>query len=894
MLHQFRHGNFRSASVSRPLNLLVFALVATGLFTVALAGSTATATAAKKGGKARVTVKVKTKNQAALIKANALSVQVKSNKRGAIRLTVTRAGKSGLFKAKRIKVKAKRAKTVKLPLTKAGRNTLGRCGAQPVRVTATFRGSGRKARSTVAKRLARQASRCAVKPPVKPPVDPPVEPKKALCDPLDPAVCLQPWPSNFHTRPADTPTGLRLDLPIEAMPKNLAGKPIDQTDMNRADGFSPGNLITLKIPRVDTPAAFANTGFVPISNLRDYSRPDQPVVVIDAATGERQPIWAELDSNPTSVPPVYGEGPDGNGPLEPPLIDAGGINTNPGNTAEVNLIVRPARNFTPGHRYIVALRNLKDGAGAPVDSPDAFRLCRDEQKINDPELLDRCQSLEKSVFPPLAQHGVGRSDLYMAWDFTVASTDSLTGRARAIRDDAFKRLGDENLADLEVDGDSPEFVIDRVDNFTEAQNPQIMRHIRGRLVDVPCYLNNDGCATGSTFMFDDQDRLRWDPSFKTEVPFRCNIPRSAVQSGEVVQSRPSLYGHGLLGSASQVNSPYLQAFEHNVLFCAVNWAGFSGDDATTVISSLVDLSNFNKPADRMQQGFVNFMMVGRAMIHPQGFNSAPAFQVDPDEGGPEPAEPVIDTERLYYEGKSQGGIMGGALTALAPDFERAVLNVPGMNYSTLLQRSVDFDEYAVAPGVGLYPNYPNLGERQLVLSLMQLLWDRGEPNGYAQNMTDDPLPNTPEHQVLFQVDLGDHQVANVTAEVAARTVGAKLLTPALDPGRHWEDQPFLGIEPIESLPFSGSVISYWDGGPVDWTYSGPECDEDEPCQGTAVAPDENVPPRPEWGFGGDPHNYSRDAIAGRRQASDFKRVDGFVSPCPGGGPCYANGWTGAP
>ena len=35
--------------------------------------------------------------------------------------------------------------------------------------------------------------------------------------------------------------------------------------------------------------------------------------------------------------------------------------------------------------------------------------------------------------------------------------------------------------------------------------------------------------------------------------------------------------------------------------------------------------------------------------------------------------------------------MGGSLTALAPDFNRAVLGVPGMNYSTLLRRSVDFD-----------------------------------------------------------------------------------------------------------------------------------------------------------------------------------------------------------
>jgi hypothetical protein len=29
---------------------------------------------------------------------------------------------------------------------------------------------------------------------------------------------------------------------------------------------------------------------------------------------------------------------------------------------------------------------------------------------------------------------------------------------------------------------------------------------------------------------------------------------------------------------------------------------------------------------------------------------------------------------------------------------------------------------------------------KLILSLMQLLWDRGEADGYAQHMTGDPLP----------------------------------------------------------------------------------------------------------------------------------------------------------
>ena len=54
---------------------------------------------------------------------------------------------------------------------------------------------------------------------------------------------------------------------------------------------------------------------------------------------------------------------------------------------------------------------------------------------------------------------------------------------------------------------------------------------------------------------------------------------------------------------------------------------------------------------------------------------------------------MIDAQRLFYDGNSQGGIMGGALAAVAPDFDRAALGVPAMRYSILLPRSVDYDPF---------------------------------------------------------------------------------------------------------------------------------------------------------------------------------------------------------
>jgi hypothetical protein len=321
------------------------------------------------------------------------------------------------------------------------------------------------------------------------------------------------------------------------------------------------------------------------------------------------------------------------------------------------------------------------------------------------------------------------------------------------------------------------------------------------------------------------------------------------------------------------------ANEHNFVFCATDWAGFATQDIPTVLLTLQDLSNFPRLADRMQQGYLNAMFLGRLMIHPQGFSASPAFRF----GG----QSVIDRSRLFYDGNSQGGIMGGGLTAVAPDFDRAVLGVPGMNYSTLLRRSSDFAPYAegefvegVDTDLGLYDSYPNELERPLILSMIQSLWDRGEANGYAHHMTDDPLPNTPPHEVLLHVAYGDHQVSMWTAEVEARTIGASRYAPTTDPGRHPDVDPYFGIPPIASFPFDGSALVVWDSGPPR-----------EGDIGVVAPPTSNTPPDfPEYGR--DPHSDPRNDPDARVQKSEFLRIGGRVVNVCGVAPCYTHGWTG--
>ena len=202
----------------------------------------------------------------------------------------------------------------------------------------------------------------------------------------------------------------------------------------------------------------------------------------------------------------------------------------------------------------------------------------------------------------------------------------------------------------------------------------------------------------------------------------------------------------------------------------------------------------------------------------------------------------------------------GALAAVAPDYDRAVLGVPGMNFSTLLRRSVDFNTYAQI----LYQAYPNELERPLILSLLQQLWDRGEANGYANHMTTDPLPDTPQHRILMQVALGDHRVANVAADVEARTIGAATNATPVAAGRFPDAEPLWGIPRITAYPYDGSAIVYFDSG-------------------TPTPPTTNVPPT----AGRDPHETPRNDAAARRQKAAFLQIGGQVIDVCGGAPCTA-------
>ena len=843
----------------------ILCILAAGALLLAAATS-AQAGHAGRSGKAKLSLK--TTDQADLTGSGQVAVAAsysgKRAKKLKLSLAVIQGGtKTNIAANRKLRVRRGRTATTRFAINRAGAPLVRSCLGTKLKVTARY-GIGGSTKKTVEKAsMKRDPSQCDGVNPVGVELD-----TANRCDPISAPgeQCLFPYPNDFYTREdPSTPTGRRLDLKVAAMPTNAGGTPVDPTELNTSDGFSPGAPIVLRIPGMDTPEAFAATNPVPITRMSESYDAKQPIVVIDADTGQRQLIWTELDSN-ASTP------------------------------AETDLLIHFGKNLEDGHRYIVAVRGMKDANGDPIDAPKGFQIYRDRIPTGVPELEVRRSHFE-DVFDSLGSAGIRRHNLYMAWDFTVASTENMTGRMLSMRDQAFADLGDTNLTDGGVDGTSPDFNVTDVKNVADlAGHPENIREVTGT-VKVPCYMTDpDGggpanpCDPGAVLNVDGNGDPLQNGFY--DARFTCNIPKSvgtvdASPDGLTVTDpvRTSMYGHGLFGDYTEVHTADVRKLgnDHGVMTCATDFIGMSEDDVGPVaIPALADMSNFKPLPDRLQQGFLDFLYLGRAMIHPDGFAADPAFQFNGDS--------VIDTSKpLFYYGNSQGGIAGGALTAIATDFTRSVLYVPGMNYSTLLTRSVDFEDYSLI----LYPSYPVESSRPLLLSVIQSMWDRGEPDGYANHMTTDPLPNTPEHKVLIEMAYGDHQVANVQTAVEARTIGAPLRMPAVDANRlpAGYDEPFVGLETLGDLSgpaAQGSGYYIWD--------IGPKRVESSVEYGTDPPPLTNTSPNDS--FGVDPHDtVIRQTPDVRAQIAAFLDTNGSITE-PGssctGHPCYAAGWTGAP
>lgn len=895
-----------------------------------------------------VKLSIVTRSQAALLQANALEVTVQGAKT-TVTLGARQGNATGLVDSVRAKLRQDPTR-VRLPLTPRGRQVLGACGPQSVTVEGKYArragasGKKRKTRTALVTSRLPAAGGCQVPPAA-------VASGPDHCDPIDPGNCLLPYPNDYFTVPdPSTGTGLRVDLHAGDLPQNIFGVSTFHPELNRNDGFSPNNMIMTKIPGLQTPDAFQANSLVPQMDIGQYDDPGQRLVLMDADTGQRVPIWAEVDMVPGTPNPH----------------DGGSVN---GTVGDRMLLIHPAVQLDYGKRYIVALRDLTDVSSVPLEPNPTFKAYRDAVPTGSAAVEARRPKME-SIFTTLTAAGIARDDLYLAWDFTVASEENLTQRLLAMRDDAFAQLGDTDLDDDDVDGASPaisitsstDLLLCSSDGTSKcelqgadypgysgtgphtgstytgvSQSHYTFREIRGTIA-VPCYMDAPGqnynsvrpnvpCAPGSRLHYESgSDEPSQNGNATWQAPFTCIIPRTTQDAPTGATGRPGVvFGHGLLGDNRATEQLGLFPASLEGVACGTDWIGLSGVDSVTgdilasgdlneyMIPMIVfqkDLSHFSALPDRSQQGFVNALYLGRAMAAADGLSTKPEFQVS---GNP---ALVIDendvSDDLVYYGASLGGIFGAATTAVAPDWRRAVLSVPGVGFSTLMSRSTQFNQFLPY----IFQAYPDPVSRQIGISMLQLVWDRGEPSASLPHLTDDPLPNTPPHQVMIQEAFGDHQVTNIQTETMARTLGASVRTPVVAPGRAEDPLTDAGHPGVDPFLFSDTVNPFYTpdqdlltnddlndpGGytgasAVSYTLdTGPIRTESGRIVGSNPNLDWNIAPLGQAGLanpndGLDPHGPGATAPAAQEMAIPFLLEGSYYDPCVTPEPPMLPPWT---
>jgi hypothetical protein len=547
------------------------------------------------------------------------------------------------------------------------------------------------------------------------------------CEILNDAECLLPYPSSRFLAEADTPTGYRLAFPRAGMPVQN-GAPLDPAPYAELDGFNPFVPILMHFPAgVDVAASNAPRL---LAERRTYDGrsldPDSPTVLLDADTGERIVHFIEQDARATD--------------LERRVT-----------------FLHPGRSLTPGHRYIVAVRNLLDPSGAPVTADAVFAALRDGRLTDIASLETRREHFEQ-LFTRLAAEGIERENLILAFDFVVRSDQGLTGDLVSMRDQAFAWLAEQGEAKAQTFS---------IENVRECSDPQTAgwKRIEGTF-QVPLFLDLDPILdplSAGTITIDSEGVPVW--SQLMNAPFAVAIPCGALAAGSAPLP-PLLGGHGGF-DAGQTLLDFIIGLENadsldRFVLGATDWLGFSSRDFEFSLLSLQDPNLAKVLGDRTMQGQVNTLVFAR-MLQQGLFNRDAAFQSSNGNGVLAGA-----SEEMFFVGASSGGGLGLAFAALSPDFERAWIETPHL-FPIHFQRTVFYYELffqrPVVPGIG------DSLDVALLLSVSAEQSIRGQAASFATHVTRDPLPGSNAKKVLLTLAWLDQYAANIGGEAMARTLG---------------------------------------------------------------------------------------------------------------------------
>ncbi len=539
-------------------------------------------------------------------------------------------------------------------------------------------------------------------------------PSSPDCDPLDPTSCALPWPSNLYLAPdPTTATGVRLAFGPQSLP-SARDVHIAPERFEGLDGYGLGVPVIVGFGELDYSLLPGEWG----GGIARSIEPSSPTRLFRVTPEGLEPV------------PHFVE-PDRNEP-------------NP--EARVTYL-RPGVILEPSTRYVVAFRGLRRPDGSAVAASSAFAALRDDVSPLDPTLAPRRARFEE-IFTLLEGAGVPRDELVLAWDFVTGSEAALHERLdRAVE-----------LALI----DAPEGGTLTVDEVTErvpeddGSGRPVNRFVRYSIratLSRPTVVRRPEGSAGWEVVLDAEGRVALAPE-RGATRMLIQVPHRAI-TGESLGV--IVYGHGLLGSEEEIFADHLEQLAEQLGFIviAVPMVGMSNDDLDGLLEALGDLNRFTVISDGLHQGILDHHLAVRAA---RTQLERTLRTVDD--------QITIDESLVEFFGASQGGIFGQTILATSPELRHGVLAVPGNNYVTMLQRSVNFANFDTL----LRGSYRRGPDRAVAVAAVQLLWDRTDPVSYVRRMLGvGAAAGAPERRGLLLLSKGDYQVPVVTNEIASRT-----------------------------------------------------------------------------------------------------------------------------
>ena len=548
---------------------------------------------------------------------------------------------------------------------------------------------------------------------------------------------LFPFPSRFYqAEDESTPTGVRSAYPSDVLQTPDDAVEVDFSVFNFADGHSPSAPLLVHLG-VDVGERFlVNRDATPRSLAAGA-----PIALFDIEQGTRVPLLVEMDQNFRDEEHV----------------------------GRHVLILRPLTPMRMGARHVAVLTSaLRTPAGEAIEAPPGCRALRDGIPTERAE-LEAARADYDGIFEFLGDAGYAREELLLAWDFTVASEESVLGPILSMRETT--------LALCEGSGLGYE-----IDSVSRDVNDNVSLLVQGRF-EVPSFLDeSEHLVRTSVGEVQLQEETRW-------YPFTMLVPPKALE-GEPLPL--VLFGHGIFGTGSgylaggigrQLIQPLSQQFGAVVI--ATDWIGLSGNDRDIVGAIVRDLNKVHMITDRLQQALVNNLVLVELALG--NLQADELFQFG--DGA------LIDPARIYYYGVSLGGVQGVSLVSLSKRITRALLAVPGGCWSALLSRSIVFKPFKIL----IDSRYPDPLLQQAYIALLQHKFDGADGINVGQLLQRRPLPDAPaERRVILLEAIGDCQVPNLTTHMVARSIGLAQLGPVVE--------PVWGLETVEG-PTTRSVLA---------------------------------------------------------------------------------------